>query len=518
MLNRLRGKTKEMVTISRKIKVTFFSAILFGIIDHMFALVNECPHSDVFWAYFGYGAGYTSGRWGLALLGDAINTWFGNYPIPWLYGMCSILFLAVSSVCIVEALEISNEWNCLCISMFMVACPSIISTVAYIFTTPYYCFSIMLTCYAAYLVRKKTKGWFAGILLLTFSLGIYQAYLGLAASMFILFLILDCLKDDTDGKAIFCRAWKYLGILCASVLLYMGIAKLSLKLVGKASLTSYQSINTMGQIQVTQIPKFIIKAFLEFISPAVVDRNGLSMFWSVRISYALLLMILAVLAYRLIRTVQGRDKKILMTIFLLLFPCSVNLIYLMCANGYVHTIMRHAQVMIYIAAIAILEKEGEVLLKENIFIKMKHLMAAVSIVTVISFCIQASQAYFGLNQAFNQVKAYFTVLAGQIKSQEGYRMDMPVAIVGKVNDKTFPTFSQYHKFKTMAGINEVFYYDYRAEEILKYCCGFAPEYIDDTSVIEEMEAFKEMPCYPDYGSIAVLNGTVVVKFNEETFE
>ena len=92
MLNRLRGKTKEMVTISRKIKVTFFSAILFGIIDHMFALVNECPHSDVFWAYFGYGAGYTSGRWGLALLGDAINTWFGNYPIPWLYGMCSILF------------------------------------------------------------------------------------------------------------------------------------------------------------------------------------------------------------------------------------------------------------------------------------------------------------------------------------------------------------------------------------------------------------------------------------------
>jgi len=221
-----------MAGVSKRIRITFLTAVLFGIITHMFALVNECPHADVFSAYFGYGAGYTSGRWGLAILGDTVNRWFGNYPIPWLNGMCSILFLAVSSVCIVEALEVSVQWNWILISMFMVACPSVFNTFAYIFTAPYYCFSIMLTCCAIYLVKKKRNGWIFGILLLTLSLGIYQGYLGLAASAFILFLILDCLEEGFDGKAIFIKAWQYLGILCSSILLYLGATKLSLKLAG----------------------------------------------------------------------------------------------------------------------------------------------------------------------------------------------------------------------------------------------------------------------------------------------
>lgn len=59
----------------------------------------------------------------------------------------------------------------------------------------------------------------------------------------------------------------------------------------------------------------------------------------------------------------------------------------MCANGYVHTLMRHAQIMVYIAAIVILEKEDKVLLKGKIIEKLKHLLAGLSIITAVSFCI-----------------------------------------------------------------------------------------------------------------------------------
>lgn len=502
-------------SVSKRIKITFLSAVLFGLITHMFALVNECPHADVFSAYFGYGAGYSSGRWGLAFLGNIVKKWFGNYPLPWLNGMCSILFLAASAVCIVETFEISAQWNCILISMFTMMCPAIFNTFVYIFTTPYYCFSIMLTCCGVYLVRKKKRGWILGIPLLTVSLGIYQAYLGLAASMFVLFLILDCLEESRDLGAVFLDAWKYLGILCGSVLLYLGITKVSLKLAGGVTLTSYESINTMGQLHIKQIPQFIIKAWFEFLAPAVTDRNGFSMFWAVRICYILLLAILAILALRLIAKAgkSGKRKMALMLLFLLLFPCGVNLIYLMCINGYVHTLMRYAQIMVYIAAIVILEKTGEALLKKAEMLKIRHLLTGICLITAGVFCIQANQMYFGVHQAFTQTKAYYTVLVTQIKSAKGYREGMPVAFAGEVNDRTFPSFAAYSKFKTMSGMDMANYYQiYSNKGLITYCCGFSPEYIDDTSEIEETEEYKEMPCYPDYGSIAVLDGVVVVKF------
>lgn len=508
-----------MTCISRRIRITFLSAVLTGLITHMYAMVNECPNADVFSAYFGYGAGYTSGRWGLAFLGDMINKCFGNYPIPWLNGICSILFLAVSSVCLVEVLDLSNEWNYILVSMFMVTNPSVFNTFTFIFTTPYYCFSIMLTCCAVYLIRVKKSGWILGIPLLTISLGIYQAYLGLAASIFVLFLILDCLREKLNVKTIFIRAWEYLGILCSSILLYFGITKISLKLVGGVSLTSYESIDTMGQLHIKQIPQFIMKAWLEFLTPAIMDRNGWSMFWSARICYGLLLILLIILIIKLlmIMGVKEKGKMLLMCLFFFLFPCSVNLIYLMCMNGYVHTLMRYAQIVVYIAAIVVLEKEGATLLKGTSLLKIRYILTGLCLITVGSFCIQANQTYFGLHQKFSQTKAYYTVLVTQIKSQKGYQADMPVAFVGEVNDSTYPLFPQYSKFKTMAGTGDLSYYYqlYSKKELIKYYCGFAPQYIYDTSAIESAEEYKKMPCYPDYGSVAILDGVVVVKFSEE---
>lgn len=43
--------------------------------------------------------------------------------------------------------------------------------------------------------------------------------------------------------------------------------------------------------------------------------------------------------------------------------------------------------MVYIAAIVILEKEDKVLLKGKIIEKLKHLLAGLSIITAVSFCI-----------------------------------------------------------------------------------------------------------------------------------
>lgn len=506
--------------VSQRVRVTFLSAILVGIITHMYAILHLCPQEDVFSCHFGYGAGYSSGRWGLAFLGDLVNKLFGNYPLPWLNGIWTILFLAVSSVILVETLDLAVKINWILVSMFMVVCPAITSTFLHMYTAPYYGFSIMLMCYGTYLVIKKRRGWIPGILILTVSMGIYQAYLGIAATMFLLFLILDCLKSDTDTKSIFIKAWKYLGILCGSVLLYMGAVRLSLRWQGGA-LTEYQAINTMGEIRIQQILGFIVKAWLEFLSPAVVDRNGLSMFLSVRISYLLLLLIMAFMAVKLIMAArkEGKGKAPLLCLLLFLFPCSINIIYFMCPNGYVHTLMRHAQIMIYITVIVISEKSGQLVAAEPVLMRLKKLIGCICLVTVWSYCILANQAYFSMDHTFSQAKAYYNVVVAQIKSLEGYRDDMPVALVGMVNDRTFTVIPEYEKFRTLRGMDTVPDYlnIYSREQLIKYYCGFDPQFVYDTSGIREMKEFKNMPCYPNHGSIAILDGTVIVKFGEEDF-
>ncbi len=46
---------------------------------------------------------------------------------------------------------------------------------------------------------------------------------------------------------------------------------------------------------------------------------------------------------------------------------------------------------------------------------------------------------------------------------------------------------------------------------MKNWCGYDPVTLDETEFLERDE-IKQMPCYPDYGSIRVIDETVVIKF------
>ena len=46
--------------------------------------------------------------------------------------------------------------------------------------------------------------------------------------------------------------------------------------------------------------------------------------------------------------------------------------------------------------------------------------------------------------------------------------------------------------------------------------GFAPQFCgyDETANLMKLEEVKDMSCYPDSGSIKIINGTVVIKLGE----
>ena len=52
----------KLMKCPRHLKTAFIFSFIFGCISHMYIMLNFSPQGDVCSAFFGYGAGYTSGR------------------------------------------------------------------------------------------------------------------------------------------------------------------------------------------------------------------------------------------------------------------------------------------------------------------------------------------------------------------------------------------------------------------------------------------------------------------------
>ena len=59
--------------------------------------------------------------------------------------------------------------------------------------------------------------------------------------------------------------------------------------------------------------------------------------------------------------------------------------------------------------------------------------------------------------------------------------------------------------------------DYTWRNYMAYWCGFRP-WVKDSAEFENLDEVKEMPCYPESGSIKKINGAIVVKFADSEQE
>ena len=103
---------------------------------------------------------------------------------------------------------------------------------------------------------------------------------------------------------------------------------------------------------------------------------------------------------------------------------------------------------------------------------------------------------------------YFNVLIAQIKSTEGYRDELPVAYINftEKEDHAFRDLPQFPIVVPYEKSTELIN-DAAAKHFMHKWCGFSP-----AEVTFEHPDIADMPCYPDEGSIRVIDDVVVVKF------
>lgn len=509
--------------IPASVRAAFFGTIVIGLMAHLYQFTNKLYNYDELQNMpAGYGTGAESGRWFLTIMGEKGAAWFGNYSIPLLNGMIALLLLAVSAALVTDMFRIRSRVFAVMLGGFMVAFPTVVCSFYFMYTVVFYYIALFFSVLAAWLVAKFSRNIFAhaaAVVLIACSIGTYQAYFSNTVCLFLMAVIMLCaFEKEKSWKEILFTAFRYLAVLAAGMVLYFALNKFFLARWG-LTLNGYQGIDTMGQITAEQLLAAVATCYKEFVKLCFGHVSYLNPTIYVKKGFLVLMLIYAAgLLAKLFGEKGCIVKKIFMALGFALIPLGSFLVYVMVPNGWVYTLMVYSVVFVPVFMLVWTDHFTVGFDKKQLLQKaMQWAAALISVMMIGLYIWYANGCYLSLEYTKYHDMAYYEVMVTQIKSVEGYQDDMSVALIGnEVTDETHNMGSMMHTTFGMDGKLESNVDTYAKAGIMAKLLGFAPHFSGYEEIVElmEMEEVQQMPCYPDDGSIQIVDDTVVVKLSE----
>lgn len=497
--------------LSDKFKIAFISAILFGLIAHIYMFTNKLPNFDDIAYMNKFGTTFRYGRWFLWVMGAVAYHLEFVFSLPWVNGLLTLLTLAASAGIIAELIGLKGKVSNMLLGAALVVFPSWTVTFFYMFTAPYYGFAVFLAVLSVYCTVRCKRGILISAILMACSLGIYQAYLPFTATLYVV-LLFAMLFEQYHYTEILKKSFYYLFSLGAGVVCYFISVKLSLAVTGQ-ELTVYKGFSSMGKMHLSRIPE-IIKLILHNYFGVFLNNNlEISYNFITKGMYLSLFIISGILITVLfIKTIKAKEylRGIEVIVLTLVFDVAINAIYIMCDEG-IYSIMYYAYVFMIIFPLMLIDRTVEK--KESAFtVVIEYITTLIVCVGIFTYCHFANAQYLSLHLSYEQSYSFCNTLITQIKSIDGYRDDMPVVIVGE----RFADDSLYHNDVMSAyaitGKDDVLIDAYSRHEFFWFYCGFDARFMTIGELSKEVQAEAErLPVYPEKGSIKIINGTVVVK-------
>ena len=494
------------------------STVIAGVITHLFALTNVLHNYDsVGLQPYGYGTGIESGRWMLNLVAWRVIDWFGQYNLPMVNGLLMILLLAVAAAFFVSVYQLSEK-SAFCIGVIFATAPAVTSTMFFSYTAPFYGLAILLAVLAVWFLEKFRWGLVLSIGCTAASLGIYQAYAPLTIGMFVLLLMQRTLKNDTSVGKLILKGLYYCGAIALGVVAYYGALQILLNHYGKV-LNEYQGISDMGKMGLGDILSYARHAIAAYFQMPFTNYCELAQTDLVKYSYLLLGgLLLVTVVYILVTRVRKILPAVFVGVLTVFFALGVGFIEVMVPNGSVYTIMVFSYVLVLCAPIVLWEQVE--LPKRESFKKLGQAFGAAIMALVLFVCFnygyQANTNYTALYYANQKTVNYLNSLVVQVRMTDGFTADKEWALIGDIQDPLFedtwasvPKYGGNPTFGTL--VNDYAQYAW-PREYMGVSIPYASE--ERTKELAMTEQVRAMPCWPDAGSIAVVDNTMVVKFEE----
>ena len=508
-------------------KQSFLYTYILGLAAHAYCFLNLTISHDSLRAF------YITGKWPKASMGRIFYNVYitltrGKIVLPWLIGVLSLLWISIAVYIIVRSLEIENGIYVLMVAGICVTNPSVYATAAtYLHDLDANSFTLLLAVSAAYLwyrgtqSSEKIRTWIyfgMGALLLTIALGIYQSYISVTITLMMLISLNELLKGKRHTE-VFCQGIFGIMMLGASSVVYLFVVKLFSTVTGIVILEndSYNGLGNMSQAFSGNIIGKIGDTYLSFFNAF---KNMIlvsdTAFFMLAVHGFLILCIFCLLFLE-IKKLEWKSKVLFVTL-LILMPFGMNISSFL-SNGMYHVLMQYAVWFVYLASLLFayrISKKAAVneLLKKGLFLTVIFCIS----LTVMENIQTSNTVYVKKRLEYEAALSYMTRVLERMEEQEDYIPgETPVVFIGEYAvGNPIPGFEKYETITGVEYHGPITFYD-TYKDYFKYVLG-RPISLMDAETVQNDERVLNMPIYPKDGSIAMIDGVLIVKLEKEDAE
>lgn len=499
-----------------------------GLLCHGYMLFNKLPNFDEIGSVNGYlGIATPSGRWALPFTG-ILN---GPFSSPAINGFLCIFFLIVSTFIISDTLQIKSKLSTLCIGCVLISFPTITSSLTFMFTSFAYMLSLFLEVLAVWLAVSdialfpkfqaanpkafQCLKFLISACLMATGLGIYQAYYQVACTVILIYGMQSLLSDDL--RLVWKKALKLFCLLIVSMGIYLIMAKVGCFFSGKEMSVTYGAGSVPELL--ANLPHALTRCYRDFASVFYSDFRGISHNLVVRLLITVSFLIGICLYEALL---LKRHKNLLLgNILLLLFPIALEVIGFTMVSRGMDTLTVYSYALILVFPFAMLSL-CDFKVNPRILNFLYSCIMISSLLLTWQYAILANNVYTTMDLAKLEASSYYTTMVTQIKSLDHYSTELPLCLLGtNSEDETLYDLSAYYKGDVRGKMTCHRYINmYSRHYFLSVFLGYDPQVIDWEDFIPAVDqqtclTLQEMPCYPDAGSIAIINDTVIVKLSND---
>lgn len=482
-------------------RLPFLCGLLFGLAAYMYAITNKFVNPDELEYLFSKGATLDSGRWFLELTSAV----FPDVSMPWINGVISIVLLSAACCVIIHTFEIKSRLLQVLLAAVIVTFPAETLTVTYMFTVAPYALTFLFFVLSVYeLTRGGKARCGVSVLLFCFGCAVYQAYLSLAASLFVVYIINKLLKREWTAKEGLCFGVKAVAVMFAGVVLYFALNKLILFVTG-TEYNEYASNSMNVELTPRKLLEFVKSAYLSFYYFFRYKYLQYISTKTAQISNALLLAV--VFAAMIKRLIKDRDlpRVILIALLVVILPLAINCIVLF---AFVHSLMIYGFISVYVLSAAVLDSE-------DFSVGKLHLRdVGVICLAVIIMCnlVYSNKIYLKQKLVYEESYGFYSVLASRIKSLPGYSDDDKIVLLGDGVEQVY----KISEIETtnLISVGDELLSVYSRDKLLRYYMGLSCEVIDEAELTQaQLAVAADMPRYPADGGIVRDDGVIIIKLD-----
>lgn len=504
--------------ISGECKLAFGAALFFGFLTHLFMFVNKLPNGDDLESMYRNYSMITSGRW-FDMIATSLSSFYG---VPWTTGVIALIFLALSVAVFCSLLQFKRHSSILITAALMTTFPVLAAQFSYLFYADLYMIAMFLGVSGLWLSKRYRWGFLPGALAIACSMGCYQAYIGFAIVVSMLSLMIEILRNKTRTREVIILTMRYLLAGFLGVSCYFIILKCCLVFF-QLNLTDYQGIAHMGHLP-DSIPALIGKTYSAFFAYFFQDIYFESSIFYKSIYGLVSLTGVFLLGVGIIRNRCYRSCKIIILVILLAaLPIGYNFIFVMAPEAYLHCLMQPQYILFFVMPVVFFEaafsNSADHLGSMIIEFGSSWIIVLASCLIAYNFYLLTNICYLHLDLKYEITYATELRILDRIEQSPGYSSYTPILFIGSFPNENVSLYPQatMDTVKGLIGINGNLVH--RNENYYGFYSNYLGKQLrlankEDADKILRILENETMPLWPEDGSVAMVEGVLVVNIND----